>query len=324
MDYTKYLAGARILLLECGQCKPEDNIIIVTDTTTYDVGMALWEAAKDFPKKSIILMDDRTAHAEEPPDMVAAAMKAADVTFNATKYSINLTVARKEACKSGTRSVNMVDYTLAQLVDGGIFTVWDESDRKVDAIADAMEGGSIIHITTPGGTDYTTDYTGFTPVRLKGRVYKPGQFASPPDVEVALFGKPGYGDGVIVSDVSMTHPRLGLVQDDPVTLYVEKGVVTRIEGGKNAEILKDILESNPDKRVYNVGEVAVGLNDRCLPVGRMLEDEGIDKTAHIALGNNLWNDTGDVEFHLDMMQWYPTITIDGRVIMVDGNIVIDY
>ena len=63
------------------------------------------------------------------------------------------------------------------------------------------------------------------------------------------------------------------------------------------------------------------MNKACKLIGRMLEDEGCYHTAHLALGSNNRIEKGDCPFHLDMMMKDPTIEIDGRKILEDGEVV---
>lgn len=317
---TKVYEGCKILVNVCGACKKDERILIITDNSSMEIGMAMWAATEGFPNRSLILMDDRSAHSEEPAPLVTAAMMEADVLFNATKYSINNTWSRREACKRGARSVNMADYTLDMLEQSGIFTDYEEAKRMVDQIASNFEG-KVAHITTPGGTDYTTNIEGAQALPQYGRSLVPGQSSSPPDIECCVFATPGYGEGVIVADASMTHPELGVVENDPVRMIVKGGTVVEIQGGKNAETLKKILSEFTDKRVYNVGEIGIGLNKACHLIGRMLEDEGCYHTAHLALGSNNRIEKGDCPFHLDMMMKDPTIEIDGNKILDMGEVV---
>ena len=317
---SKYEKGCRILIDVCAEAKKDEKILVITDNTSMKIAMEMWAALDGYVNKSLILMDDRNAHSEDPAPLVIAAMMEADVLFNVTKYSINNTWARQSACKAGARSVNMADYSLEMLEESGIFTDYEEAKRMVDKIASGM-AGKTAHVTTPGGTDYTTNIEGAPVLAQYGRSLVKSQSSSPPDIECAVFATPGFGEGVIVADASMTHPDLGIVEKDPVKMFVKDGTVYDIQGGKNAETLKRILSEYTDKRVYNVGEIGIGLNKACYLNGRMLQDEGCYRTAHLALGSNTRVGEGDCQFHLDMMMWKPTIEIDGRVILKDGEIV---
>ena len=48
----KIYEACRRLLTTCANCQPNENILIVTDTDSLEIGMALWDAAEEFPKKT--------------------------------------------------------------------------------------------------------------------------------------------------------------------------------------------------------------------------------------------------------------------------------
>lgn len=93
----KIYEACRRLLTTCANCQPNENILIVTDTDSLEIGMALWDAAEEFPKKTMVMMEPRKMHGEEPTPLVAAAMLKADVIFRATKFSLSHSHARRDA-----------------------------------------------------------------------------------------------------------------------------------------------------------------------------------------------------------------------------------
>ena len=102
----KIYEACRRLLTTCANCQPNENILIVTDTDSLEIGMALWDAAEEFPKKTMVMMEPRKMHGEEPTPLVAAAMLKADVIFRATKFSLSHSHARRDACAAGARDLN--------------------------------------------------------------------------------------------------------------------------------------------------------------------------------------------------------------------------
>ena len=105
-------------------------------------------------------------------------------------------------------------------------------------------------------------------------------------------------------------------------LIESDSIVQEIKGGKEAEKFRKVLEEFHDPRVYQVGEIGVGLNPDASLCGRMLEDEGCYGYVHVALGNNDTN-LQDCPFHIDMMFQSPTIFVDEKVILDKGNVVFD-
>ena len=111
----KIYEACRRLLTTCANCQPEENILIVTDTDSLEIGMALWDAAEEFPNKTMVMMEPRKMHGEEPTALVAAAMLKADVIFRATKFSLSHSHARRDACAAGARDLNCCDYSIEML-----------------------------------------------------------------------------------------------------------------------------------------------------------------------------------------------------------------
>lgn len=321
MQGKKIYEACNRLLTVCSHCKKEENILIVTDETSYDIGMALWDAAKDYPNRTLVLMAPRKMHGEEPTDLVAAAMLKADVIFRATTFSLSHSMARRNACSAGARDLNCCDYDLKMLESGGLYTDFEADRKYVDAIAKGFKGGDKVHITSDLGTDYWCSIKGHKIFAQYGMSLEKGVTSSPPDIECAAGAIPGTAHGKLVIDGSITHPAMGLLKE-PITLYIENSFVTKIEGGEEAEKFAKILAEVRDPRMYRIGEIGVGLNPDASLCGRMLEDEGCMGYVHCALGNNE-TDNQDFILHIDMMFKNPTIEVDGKVIFNQGTVVFD-
>ena len=320
MEEMKLYKACENLLTTCSHCKPEEKILIVTDTERLDIGMAMWRAAERFPNRSLILMNARTMHGEEPTDTVTAAMLEADVIFRCTYCSLSHSTAKAKACAAGARDLNCCDYDFDMLESGGLYTDFPADVKYVDQIAKGFEGGDMVEITSAIGTHYTASIKGQKIFPQYGMSLYPGQSSSPPDIECSTTATPGTANGVIYVDGSITHPRLGLITDkEPVRVEIKDSYVTSITGGPQAKILEEILEEIGDRRIYQIGEIGVGLNPDASLNGRMLEDEGCMGTVHCALGNN--EAGNDIVLHIDMMFRNPTIKVDGKTILDEGEVV---
>lgn len=322
MEKKKIYQACETLLTTCSNCQPDEEILIITDTERFEIGMAMWDAAERFPKRTLALMNAREMHGEEPTETIAAAMLAADVIFRATYCSLSHSTARIEANKAGARDLNCCDYDFAMLESGGLYTDFPANRKYVDQIKKGLEGGEIIKITSAIGTDYTANIKGQKIFPQYGMSLEPGVTSSPPDIECATTATPGTANGVIYVDGSITHPRLGLITDDePIRVEIKDSYVTSITGGPQAKILEEILEEIGDRRIYQIGEIGIGLNPDAVLNGRMLEDEGCMGTVHCALGNN--EAGNELNLHIDMMYRNPTIEVDGKVILDEGEVVFD-
>jgi leucyl aminopeptidase (aminopeptidase T) len=78
------------------------------------------------------------------------------------------------------------------------------------------------------------------------------------------------------------------------------------------------------KPARNIAELGVGTNDRAIITGKVLEDEKVLGTVHLALGNNVgFGGTCDVPVHLDGIILRPTLVIDDEVIIKEGALQIN-
>lgn len=108
MQNKKVYKACQTLLTTCAHCKKDENILIVTDEGCMEMGMALWNAADDYPNRTLVLMNNRTMHGEEPTDLVAAAMLRADVIFRATTFSLSHSKARANACAGRSKRFKLL------------------------------------------------------------------------------------------------------------------------------------------------------------------------------------------------------------------------
>jgi aminopeptidase len=77
------------------------------------------------------------------------------------------------------------------------------------------------------------------------------------------------------------------------------------------------------KGARNIAEFGIGTNDSAKLSGILLEDEKVMGTIHLALGNNItMGGTFNVPIHLDGLVKKPTVWMDGKLIMKDGNLLV--
>ena len=314
------LEGCKVLLHTCGAVQPEEKVLVITDETSKEIGEAMYACASEYTDATLICTKDRTTHGEAPTACVAAAMAAADVIFSATTFSLYNTDARIEACKNGARYINMADYSLEMLKQGCLFTDWDQIRKVVDETAEKIVGKEL-RITTPAGTDFWTSIEGRHADVGYGTSIHKGEASSPPDAECAVGPADDTAKGILVIDGSIPLPGLGIIKE-PIRLQVEKGYITKIEGGKEDDILREALAAFNDPRVYLAAEVGFGLNPAASLSGRMLEDEGVYGTMHIGIGNNLaYGGSCNTPIHIDLIMKQPTCIVDDHYVYKDGELV---
>lgn len=312
--------GAKTLVDVCAGVKPGENVLIVTDFEMMRIAEAVAAAAYTAGAEvAICSIVPRSGHGQEPPPPIAAAMKKAEVIFTPVTYSITHTRAVKDACESGSRIIAMTDFREHMLIKGGLEADFHETKTVCQKLARAFEKSTEAVLTSPGGTNLK--------MRKKGRpgnalycIVAPGQMSPAPNVEANFSPTEGSAEGVIVADASIPYIDIGILTE-PVTAFVKQGMITEISGGHQAKILADDLKSRNDPQVYNVAELGVGLNPKCIMQGIMLEDEGVFGSVHIGIGTNITLG-GNVKaaIHYDLLMWQATIELDGKVVLEKGQV----
>ena len=312
--------GAKTLVEVCAGVKPGENVLIVTDFMMMTIAEAVAAAAYQAGAEVVIgTILPRSGHGQEPPPPIAEAMKNADVIFTPVTYSITHTRAVKEACEAGSRIIAMTDYREHMLIKGGLEAEFYETREMCLKFARAFETSDTAVLTSTAGTQLTMRKEG-RPGNALFCIVEPGQMSPAPNVEANFSPTEGSAEGVIVADASIPYIDIGVLTE-PVTASVKKGMITDIKGGHQAKILADDLKSRNDPQVYNVAELGVGLNPKCIMQGVMLEDEGVYGSVHIGIGTNITLG-GNVKaaIHYDLLMWEATIALDGKVVLEKGQV----
>lgn len=314
--------GARTILDDCVSVKAGEKVFIVTDMFQKEsIGQVLAAAATERGAEAILtVMTPRERAGQEPPKAIAEGMKHADVVLLPVSFSITHTYAVKEAAASGARLLVLTDFTEEMLIYGGIEGNFRELKPICKSVADAFARGKRIHLTSPGGTDLTMDITD----RRGNALYcivEPGEFSTIPTVEANVSPVEGTANGRIVADASIPYLGIGVL-DEPVIADVKDGFITKISGGRQADVLRKDLEGHNDKNSFNIAELGIGLNPKCRMCGIMLEDEGVIGTAHIGIGTSITlGGTVKAPCHYDLLMWNPRVEVDGKL-LIDGTRVV--
>ncbi len=312
--------GAKTLVEVCAAVKPQENVLIVTDFAKMPIAEAVATAAYSLGAEvAICTIVPRSGHGQEPPPPIAEAMKNADVIFTPVTYSITHTRAVKNACEAGSRIIAMTDFREHMLIKGGLEADFNETKIMCQKMAQAFEKSTEVVLTSTGGTRLTMRKEG-RPGNALFCIVEPGQMSPAPNVEANFSPIEGSAEGVIVTDASIPYIDIGILTE-AVIATVEKGMITDIKGGHQANLLAKDLRSRNDPQVYNVAELGVGLNPKCLMQGIMLEDEGVYGSVHIGIGTNITLG-GNVKaaIHYDLLMWGGTIELDGNIVLEKGEV----
>jgi leucyl aminopeptidase (aminopeptidase T) len=83
-------------------------------------------------------------------------------------------------------------------------------------------------------------------------------------------------------------------------------------------VIKKILSA--DSKARYAAEFGIGTNEKAKIIYNILQDEKVIGTCHIAFGTNInFHGRNKSKVHIDLMLLKPTIKIDGKIIMKNGE-----
>jgi leucyl aminopeptidase (aminopeptidase T) len=317
--------------------QPGEKALIVTDPTTRDypgsrdLADAVYIAARYIGADvSLIEYPARSRPNEELPEVVAAAMSAADVIYLAPTMAAFHTQATRRALAKGARVLGIFggDSAANTVGRGRALDLCPRSVEEVVEIAklttrlaDLFREGGTLHATTRAGTDVTCEI-GDLEIHCMDALYQgPGGVSH--FVPGLAGGGPNFGSaqGTLVVDASITPVRRPLTTEGPVTLHIEDGYVIKVEGGPAAAEWKRMGDELHDPGAFAIAEYGFGCHPRArTPVGWPVEDERIYGGFHFGIGTNtMYGGTNQTGWHIDASCLSATATFNGRVIVEDGE-----
>jgi 2,5-dihydroxypyridine 5,6-dioxygenase len=117
---------------------------------------------------------------------------------------------------------------------------------------------------------------------------------------------------------------------DRITLTVRDGYAVKVEGGLDAELLQDYIQSFNDPEAYAISHIGWGLQDRARWSVLSLYDreQTIGMDARAFAGNFLFSlgpnteagGTRNTPCHIDIPLRHCTVRLDGEAVTRDGKV----
>lgn len=301
---------SKIVWEQCIAAKPNEKALIVTDPVgeRLEIGEALTLTCPC--KCRLMEMKPTGMPGREPTSEVAEAMLDAEIVLAPTQYSITHTKATAQARKAGARVATMPGITKDMFVRA-IPVDYESMDQANQKLLEILSNIKRIKVTTKSGTQLQLDIMpGRRIFNDNGITRNRGDLNNLPAGEVGFAPKEGSTNGILVIDLSSLGKRV----DSPFSITIKEGNAVSCENKELWDSLRDVEKGT------NVAEFAVGTNPRAIVTGRILEDEKVLGTAHMAFGTSAaLGGTVQTSIHLDNVFNRPTIEADGKVIIKEGK-----
>lgn len=312
-----------MLTRTCVQIKPGEQVLIIADSATdFTVVRALGAAVLALgAEPTMTVMPPRQKAGEPPTPPVQEAINRADVVLSPATTSMSFTPNLQAGLRERRlRFITMPGVDSDVMTKGAATADYNAIYEVTQRLAKILTAGSQIHLTCPLGTDLTASIQGRRALVAAAFAREPGEIACFPDGESPVAPVEDTAQGVAVIDTSVHM--LGLLKE-PMRWIIEGGRLVSIEGGTQAIELRDIIKDveNGD----NIAEIAIGTNPRARVTGNVSEDKKGAGRVHIGVGNNTGlGGNRPSPIHIDGIIMKPTVTVDGRVIVENGELVVDH
>ena len=311
--------AALIAVHDCMGLRPGEKVLVVTDEPMRPIGYAIWQAAKDLGNEVLLIeMLPASSNGAEPPAEVADLMQRVDLVLAATSKSLTHTDSRRAASAKGVRVATLPGVT-EEIMIRCMNADYNLIAARTFKLCEMMEKTNLIRVTAPAGTDIVLPKRGRKAFASSGLFLKKGEWGNLPTGEAYLAPEEAKSSGIVVVDGSMAM--IGVVRE-PIRIVVRTGYAEEIAGGAEAEKLRELLDPH-GRNARNVAEFGIGTNDRAILSGKIIEDEKVMGTIHIAFGDNKsMGGSVRVASHLDGLIKEPTVWFDEKMIMKDGSFIV--
>jgi leucyl aminopeptidase (aminopeptidase T) len=303
---------------DCLAVREGEEVLVVCNPATEELGQRLRAEAEGAGADAVMaVIAERASHAAEPPRMVAAAMREADVVLAPTVQSLSHTAARKVASEAGARIATLPGVT-AEMLARVMSADMAELERRSRAVADALDGGAEARITCPNGSDLRLGLEGREAIPDAGKLDRRGAFGNLPCGEGFIAPLEGTSDGTLAIDGSIAA--VG-IPEEPISLRIEQGRLREASGAEGARLLELLQEHGEE--ATSVAELGVGTNEKATLTGNVLEDEKILGSCHVAFGASAAiGGTVQVPVHLDCVVMKPDVSVDGEQLVREGALLV--
>jgi 2,5-dihydroxypyridine 5,6-dioxygenase len=181
-----------------------------------------------------------------------------------------------------------------------------------------------MRVVSPAGSDFTLSKTGREAMYQCGIADEPGRWDHWPSGLVACAPVEDSAEGIYVIEPGDVLLGAWRQAQSRVTLTLEKGLITKIEGGEDARILRDYLERINDDGAFRFSHAGWGIDERADWSHIGMDSESLYGTVMVSIGRNIFkapapysgmDGKNESEAHFDICCRGADLYLDGELII---------
>jgi 2,5-dihydroxypyridine 5,6-dioxygenase len=266
------------------------------------------------------------AHESPLLEAVRAALTKASFVVDLVRETIIHVPLRDQLRNAGTRILTIVEPpdVLERMFPS------PKIKESVEAITERIANARELRVTSDGGTDVVYELTPKTPFTQYGYADVPGRWDHWPSALAVAYPVDETAEGTVcLQPGDIVFPFKKYVES-PVKLRLEKGYITSVEGGLDAQLVQGYLESWEEPEVFAASHIGFGLHPRAQwsALAFYEKDEVLGMDGRCFCGNFLFS-TGPnrytgrlVEAHLDIPMRGCNVWLDDEQLIATGKLLL--
>lgn len=201
---------------------------------------------------------------------------------------------------------------------------------KVEVAGELLSRAKSMHITSPHGTDVVYKLGAYPTVTEYACTDEPGRWDHWPSGFVFTGGEDDGVDGQIVVGPGDVLLPQNIYVREPITYTIEKGIVTSIRGGFEADLVNSYMAEFDDPRGFAMSHIGWGMNPDAkwhrmtpgeFPGGMGMEPRSFLGSVLFSTGpNNELGGSNDTSCHLDIPLLGCSLFLDDEPVVLHGHI----
>jgi len=303
------------ILQNCLKLERTESLQILCDPEFQRLAQHFYQVAIQITPSVFVTQVPKEVFIGYSPEVLIHFLTGADVELILTSSDIHNIAPYQKALAKGVR----IAY-LPKIAEETLIRVMAARHQKIsnrsEKLAEIFSIGKKALVTNVDGTHLTFSLFREQGIVETGLLHKRGTFSVLPGGRAQVRPNPGTCEGEVVINGALEG--VGLLQA-PVILKIKKGFITKIYGGKEAQIFRHYLNSFK-KNMRCIVRLGVGTNHRAKLCGNLLADERVLGTFHLGIGDLATaTSTTLTPFYCRGVLLKPNLVIDGRQILQNGK-----
>lgn len=209
----------------------------------------------------------------------------------------------------------------------------EEDKRRVQKAGTMLRSARSLRVTSEAGTDMTVSIGQYKVLEEYGYSDEPGHWDHWPAGFIATWPNEGTAQGTVVLDAGdIIFPFKDYVRT-PIRLQIEGGYIRKIEGGLDADLLREFMAQYQDPEAYAISHLGWGLSARARWTALALLGKSTNGNDGRSFAGNFLFSTGpntdgggkrDTLCHLDIPMRNCSVYVDGQQVVDRGSVLEDH